>query len=219
MSQFFASGGQSIVSASASVLSMNIQGWFPLQLTGFISLQSKGLSRAFSNSSEASILQHSAFFIVQLSHPYMNWKNHRLTIWTYVNKVMSLLFIMASRFVKDFLPRSKHHLISRLQSPSAVILEPPINKFCHCFHYFPIYLSWSDGTGCHDLSFLNVEPTLSLSSFTFIKRLFSFSSLSAIRVVSSAYLRLLIFLPAIFDSSLCFIQPSVSHDVLCICVK
>ena len=81
----------------------------------------------------------------------------------------------------------------------------PQNKVCHCFHCFPIYLPWSDGTRCHDLSFWNVElyrmlsfkPTFSLSSFTFIKRLFSSSSLSAIRVVSSAYLRLLIFLPEI----------------------
>ena len=72
----------------------------------------------------------------------------------------------------------------------------PKNNACHCFHCFPIYLPWSDGTGCHDLSFLNVE-TFSFSSFTFIKKLFSSSSLSAIRVVSSAYLRSLIFLPAI----------------------
>ena len=73
-SQFFTSGGQSIgVSASASVLPMNIQDWFPLGWTGWISLQSKVLSTIFSNtnSSKASILQHSAFFIVQLSHPYM----------------------------------------------------------------------------------------------------------------------------------------------------
>ena len=70
------------------------------------------------------------------------------------------------------------------------------NKVRHCFHCFPIYLPWSDGTGCHDLSFLNVEPAFLLSSFTFIKRLFN-SSLSAIGVVSSAYLRLLIFLLAI----------------------
>ena len=62
------------------------------------------------------------------------------------------------------------------------------NKVWHCFHCFPIYFSWSDGTRCHDLHFLNVEPTFSLSSFTFNKRLFSTSSLSAIRVVSSAYL-------------------------------
>ena len=75
----------------------------------------------------------------------------------------------------------------------------PQNKVCHCFHCFPIYLTWSGGTRCHDLNFLNVEfmPVFSLFSFTFIKRLFSSSLLSAIRVVSSAYLRLLIFLPAI----------------------
>ena len=73
------------------------------------------------------------------------------------------------------------------------------NKICHCFHCFPIYLPWSNGTGYHDLCFLNVEfkPAFSLSSFTFIKRLFSSSLLSAIRMVSSACLRLLIFLPAI----------------------
>ena len=72
-------------------------------------------------------------------------------------------------------------------------------KVWHCFHCFPIYFPWSDGTRCHDLCFLNVElsANFSLSSFTFIKRLFSSSSLSAIRVVSSAYLRLLRFLPAI----------------------
>ena len=102
---------------------------------------------------------------------------------------------MLSRLVITSLPRSKRLLISWLQSPSAVIL-PPQNKIWHCFYCFPIYFPWSDGTRCHDLRFLNVElkPTLSLSSFTFIKRLFSSSSLSAIRVVSSAYLKLLIFL-------------------------
>ena len=73
----------------------------------------------------------------------------------------------------------------------------PKNKVSHCFYCFLIYLPWSNRTRCYDLSFLNVEPTFSLSSFTFIKRLFSSSSLSAIRVVSSAYLRLLIFIPAI----------------------
>ena len=73
------------------------------------------------------------------------------------------------------------------------------SKVCHCFHCFPIYFPWSDGTGCHDLSFLNVDfkPTFSLSSFTFIKRLFSSSLVSAIRVVLCAYMRLLIFFPAI----------------------
>ena len=107
-------------------------------------------------------------------------------------------FNMLSSLVITFRPRSKHLLISWLQSPSAVILEPPKNKVWHCFHWFPIYFPWSDGTRCHNLRFLNVEfkPTFSLCSFTFIKRLFSSSSLSAIRVVSSAYLRLLIFLLA-----------------------
>ena len=100
MSQFFASGGHSIgVSASASVLQMNIQDWFPLGWTGWISLQSKGLSRVFSNTtgSKASVLQHSAFFIVQLSHPYMTTgKTIALTRWTFVGKVMSVLFNMLS---------------------------------------------------------------------------------------------------------------------------
>ena len=75
----------------------------------------------------------------------------------------------------------------------------PKNKVWHCFHCFPIYFPWSDGTRCPDLSFwmLSFKPTFSLSSFTFIKRLFSSSSFTAIRVVSSAYLRLVIFHPAI----------------------
>ena len=128
-------------------------------------------------------------------HDY--WKRHSLTRWTFVGKVMSLIFNMLSSLVITFLPRSERLLISWFQSPSVVILEPPLqNKVCHCF---PIYLSWSDGTTCRDLSFLNVEflAIFFISSFTFIKRLFlSSSSLSAIRVVSSAYLRLLIFLPA-----------------------
>ena len=151
------------------------------------------------HSSKASVLQYSAFFTVQLSHPYATiGKTTALTRWTFVGKVMSLLFNMLSRLVITFLPRSKCLLISWLQSPSAVILEPLKNKVSHCFHCFPIYLPWSDGTRCHDLSFLNVEfkPTFSLSSFTFIKRLFS-SSLSVIKVMSSVYLRLLIFLLAI----------------------
>ena len=111
------------------------------------------------HSSKASILQHSSFFIVQLSHPYMTTgKIIALTRWTFVGKVMSLLFIMLSRMVITFLPRSKRLLISWLQSPSAVILEPLQNKVWHCFHCFPIYFPWSDGTGFHDFHFLNVEP-------------------------------------------------------------
>ena len=93
------------------------------------------------HSSRASILQCSAFFIVQLSHPYMTTgKTIALTRWTFVGKVMSLLFNMLSRLVIAFLPRSKRLLISWLQSPSAVILEPKKNKASQSFHSFPIYL-------------------------------------------------------------------------------
>ena len=93
------------------------------------------------HSSKASVLWHSAFFILQLSYPYMTTgKTIALTRWTFVGKVMSLLFNMLSRLVITFLPRSKCLSVSWLQSPSAVILEPPPKKFCHCFHCFPIYL-------------------------------------------------------------------------------
>ena len=109
------------------------------------------------HSSKASILQCSAFFMVQLSHPYMTpGKTIALTRWTFVGKVMSLLFNILSRLVIAILPRSKRLLISWLQSPSAVILEPP-KIVSACFHCFPIYFPRSDGTGCHGLSFLNVE--------------------------------------------------------------
>ena len=110
------------------------------------------------HSSKASIFRRSAFLTVQLSHPYMTTGNTiALTRWTFVGKVMSLLFNMLSRLGITFLPRSKRLLISWLQSPSAVILEPPPNKVWHCFHCLPIYFPWGDGTRCHDLSFLNVE--------------------------------------------------------------
>ena len=142
------------------------------------------------HSSKASILQCSAFFIVQLSHPYM-------TRWTFVVKVMSLLFNMLSRF--SFKEQASFNSMAAVTICSDFGAQK--NKVCHCFHCFPIYLPWSDATRCHDLSFwmLSFKSTFSLSSFTFIKRLFSSSSLSAISVVSSAYLRLLIFFPAILN--------------------
>ena len=129
MSQFFTSGGQSIgASASASVLPMNIQDWFPLWLTSWISLQSKGLSRIFSTTT----VQKHQFFDTQLSlwssshiHTWMTiGKTIALTRRTFVGRAMSLVFNMLSMLVIDFLPRSKRPLISWLQSPSAVILEP-----------------------------------------------------------------------------------------------
>ena len=93
------------------------------------------------HSSKASILWHSAFFMVQLSHPYMTTgKTIALTRQTFVGKVMSLLFNTLSKFVIAFPPRSKHLLIAWLRLPSAVILEHPQNKVSHCFHCFPIYL-------------------------------------------------------------------------------
>ena len=143
------------------------------------------------HSSKASILQCSAFFIGQLSHPYLTTgKTIALTRWTFVGKVMSLLFNMLSSLVIAFLPRSKHLLISWLRSSFAVILEPKKIKsvtVCCC----PIYLPWNDGLDAIIFIFwmLSFKPTFSLSSFTFIKRLFSTSPLSAIRLVSSAYLR------------------------------
>ena len=132
-------------------------------------------------------------FVVQLSYPYMTTgKTIALIRWIFVGKVMSLLFNMLSRVVITFLPRSKHLLISWLQS-HLQSFQSPQNKVSHCF---PIYLPWSDGTRCHILVFwmLSFKPTSSLSSFTFIKSLFSTSLLSAVRVMSSAYLRLSIFL-------------------------
>ena len=147
-------------------------------------------------------------------------KTIALSRWTFVGKVMSLIFNMLSRLITAFLPRSKCLLLSWLQSPSVMILEP--NKIVsHCFHCFPIYLPWSDGTRCHDLSFLTVEflPTCSLSSFTFIKRLCSSSSLFAIKVMSSGVSEVIDTSPGNLDSSLCFIQVRFSHNKLCLEVE
>ena len=118
MSWLFASGGQIIgASASASILPMDIQGWFPLRWTGLISLQTKGtLKSLFQNHNlKALIVQCLAYFMVQLSHSYMTTrKTISLTIWTFVSKVISPLFNMLSRFVIAFLPNSKCLLIAWL---------------------------------------------------------------------------------------------------------
>ena len=150
MSQLSTSGGQSIEVSGSTSLSFWMD-WLDL-----IAVQGTLKSLPQHHSSKASILQHSPFFIVQLSHPYMTTgKTLVLTRQTFVGKAMSLLLNMLSSLVITFLPRSL--LISRLQSPSAVILVPPKIKVSPCFHCFPVYLPWSDGTGCHDLSFLNVD--------------------------------------------------------------
>ena len=205
MSQFFALGGQSIrVSASPSVLPMN-------------SFRMDGLDLLAVQGTLKSLLQHhnlkaTAFFMVQLSHPYMTTgKTIALIRWPFVGKVMSLLFNMLSRLVIAFLPRSKRLLISWLQSPSAVNLEPKKIKSLTISTVSPSICYEVIGSDAMILVFLmlSLKPTFSLSSFTFIKRLFIAYLLSAIKVVSSADLRLLIFLlailiPACASSSLAF---------------
>ena len=104
------------------------------------------------HSPKASILWLSAFFMVQVSRPYMTTgKTIALTRQIFISQVMSPLFNMLSRFVIAYLPRSKRLLISWLQSTLCNDFGVQENKVCHCFHCFPIYLPWSDGTGCHDL--------------------------------------------------------------------
>ena len=171
--------------------------WFDLAVQGTLkSLQYHSLKPA--------VLQRSAFFMVQLSHLYTTTgKTIALTICTFVGKMMSLFCNMLSMFVIAFLPRSKLLLISWLQSLSTVIFGSQEEKICHCFHFFPIYLPWSDGLDAMILAFWMLS--FKLSSFIFIKGLFSSSPLSSVRVVSPVYLRLLIFLPEIlipaYDSS------------------
>ena len=236
MSWLFTTDDQSI-GASASVLQgimLNIQGWIEysrfneysrlisLGLTALISLQSKGFSRVYSS---ITICKHQ-FFGTQSSlwsnsHRYMTpGKTITLTLWTFVGKVMCLLFNTMSRFVIALLPRSRHLLISWLQSPSEVILEPKELKSAT--------VSTLTQPICHEVMgpdammlvfwMLSFKPAFSLSSFTFIKRLFSSSSLSAIRVVLSVYLRLLIFLPAIsipaYDSTSLAFHMRYSADKL-----
>ena len=131
--------------------------------------------------------------MVQLSHPCITTgKTIPLTRRTFVGKVMSLLFNMLSRLVITFLPRSKCLFNFMATVTICSDFGAPQNKVSHCFHCFPIYLPWSDAM---ILVFwiLSFKPTSSLSSLTFIKRLFSSSSLSVTRVVSSAYLRLFLF--------------------------
>ena len=178
---------------------MNTQDWSPLGWTGWISLQSKELSKESSQTPQFKSINSSALSFLYsptLTSIHDHWKTTALTRRTFVDKVMSLLFNMLSRLVITFLPRSKHLLISWLQSPSTMILEPRKIK---SDTVSPSISHEVMGPDAMTLVFwmLNFKPTFSISSFTFIKRLFSSSSLSALRVVSSAYLRLLIFLPVI----------------------
>ena len=162
MSQFFASGGQNIgVSASASVLLMNEYSGlisFRMDWLDILAVQGTRKSLLHHHSSKASILQCSAFFIVQLSHPYMTTgktiASTRLVCWqSNVSAFLicylgwSLLFFQGAH-VFSFQGCS-HHL--------QWFWSPPKNKVSHCFHCLPIYLPRSDGTSCHDIHFLNIE--------------------------------------------------------------
>ena len=138
--------------------------------------------------------------MIQLSHSYMTTeKTTALTIQTIAIKVISLLCNMLSRMIMAFYFKEQ----ASFNFTAAVTIHSDFgaqeNKVSQCFHCFPIYLPWSDGTGCYDLSFrmLSFKSASSLSSFIFIKRLFNSSLLFVIRLVSSAYLKSLIFLPAV----------------------
>ena len=154
---------------------MHIQSWFSWGLTGYLLvIQGTLKSLLQHHRSEASILQCSAFFLVQFSHLYMTTgKNIVLTIWTFVGKVMSLLLNKLSRFVITFLPRRECLLISCLQSPSAVILEPKKTKIFTAFTFSPSICLKVTGPDAMILVslLLSSKAAFSLSSFTLLKRL------------------------------------------------
>ena len=188
---------------------------FRMDWLDFLAVQGALKSLLQHHSSKASIFRCSAFFTVQLSHPYMTTgKIIALTRRNFVGKVMSLLFHMLSRLVITFLPRSKRLLISWLQSPFTVILELPKIKPDTVSSSISHEVMGPDAMilVCQMLSF---KPTFSLSSFTFIKRLFSSSSLCH-KCGVICICEVIDVSPSNLDSSLCLFQPSVSHDVLCI---
>ena len=168
-------GGMSPSNEYSELISFHID-WLDL-----LAVQGTLKSLLQHHSSKASILWHWAFFMVQLSYLSMTTgKTTALIRWTFVSKVMSLLFNMLSRFVIAILSRSKHPLISWLQSPSAVILEPK-NIVCHCFHCFPIY--------CHEV--------MGLDAMILVFWMLSFKSSfnSPLSLSSRGYLVPLPFLP------------------------
>ena len=184
---------------SFSISSSSEYSWlisFRMDWLDFLAVQGTLKSLLLHHSSKASILWHSAFFMVQLSHPYMTTgKTIALNVQNFVGKVMPLLFNIVSRFVITLLPRSKclYLFILAFSFMAAVTICSDFgaqeNKVCHYFHFSPIYLPWSAGTGYHDPSSLNID----------FRDAFSPSS-RGIRELSSAYLRLLVFLSAIFKN-------------------
>ena len=206
--------------ASASVFPMNIKGWFLLGLTGLIYLHSNELSRVFSNSivwkMNSSVL--SCFYSSTLTSVHDYIKNIALTIWTLAGKVISLPFNILSRLVIAFLPKGNCLLILWLQSSSTVILEPKKIK--------PITISILFPSICHEVMesdamtfifwILSCKPSFSFFSFTFIKQLFSSSWFLPL---GWYHLHIWGCWYFFWQYSLCFIQPSISNDVLCIEVK
>ena len=184
---------------------------FRMDWLDLLAIQGNPKSLFQHHSSKASILWCSVFFIVQLSHPYMTTgKTIALTRQSFVGKILSLIFSMLSRLVITFLPRSKGILILRLQSPSEVILEPPKIKSTTVSNVSPSICYEVMGLDAVILVFwmLSFKLTFSLYYFTFIKRLFCSSLLFAIKVVSSTYLRILIFLPGNLISACASSRPA-----------
>ena len=161
-----ASGSQNIrASASASVLPMNVQGWFHLGLTGLVSLQSKGLSRIFSSTHNSKSINSSVLRLLHdptLTSIHDHWKNHNFDyIWTFVSKVIFLLFNMLTRFVIAFLPRSKSLLISWLQSLTTGILEPKKIKSVTASTFYPSIFYWAGALECGNCKYWAHAPQLS----------------------------------------------------------
>ena len=190
--------------------------WFDL-----LSVQRTLKSLLQHHSSKALILWSSALSMVQLSHPYMtSGKTIASTRWTFVGKVMPLLFNMLSRLVITFLPKSKNPLISWLKSLSTVILEPKeIN-----LSLFPLFprlfdmkwwdrMPWSSFFECWVLNRLFHSPLLSSSKGSLIS--LHFCHKGGVIYISEV----IDISPGNLDSSLCIIQPSISHDVLCTKIK
>ena len=201
----FASGGQNIgASASALVLPMNVQCQFPLRLTDLNSLLFKGLSRVFSSTT---VQRHQSFntqpfYCSGFTFIHDYWKTHKFENLDLCKQSTVSAFKYSPRFVIVIFPRSKNLLISYLQSQFAVLLEPEKMKSLTVCIVSPSICNDMLGPDAMIFIFkiLNFKPVFSLSSFTFIRRIFSCSSLSAIRVVSSDYLKLLILLPGILIS-------------------
>ena len=186
-------------------------------MTGLVFLQPKGLSRIFFRTT---IWKHQLLG----TQPSL-WSNSHICtgllekskLWPYRTLLAKwcFCFLRLSRFVMTFLPRSKCFSVLWLQSPSTIILEPKKIKSVTAYTFSHVYLAWSDGPGWHDLSVLMYcfKPEFSLSSFTLIKRIFSFSLISAIRVISAAS-QVVDIWPNNLDSSLSFINYAILHDVL-----